>query len=90
MSVKKHARTKSILRAIGNENRLLLIRCLSKPQSVTELLKRCSLSQSALSQHLKILKDCGVATCEKRGKLQIYFVKEKRLLEIVKKIVEIK
>jgi DNA-binding transcriptional ArsR family regulator len=79
MTVKKKI---NIIKAIGNENRARLILCLTKPQSVTELLGRCSLSQSALSQHLKILKDCKVATCEKVGKQQIYVVEDKQILKL--------
>lgn len=72
----------NIIKAIGNENRVRLILCLAKPQSVTELLSNCHLSQSALSQHLKILKDCRVATCEKLGKQQIYVVGNKQIIKL--------
>lgn len=73
----------NIIKAISNENRARLILCLAKPQSVSELLSRCNLSQSALSQHLKILKDCRVATCKKVGKQQIYVVDNKRVQNLV-------
>lgn len=45
-----------VCRALSNNQRVNLIVCLSKPKSVTEMLETCPLSQSALSQHLRILK----------------------------------
>jgi DNA-binding transcriptional ArsR family regulator len=87
MTAKK---TTNIIRAIANENRVRLILCLAQPQSVTQLLARCNLSQSALSQHLKILKDCKVASCKKKGKQQIYLVGNKQILKLAKLILGIK
>lgn len=80
---------KDILRALSNKVRLRLIVCLKTPQNVTELLEKCSLSQSALSQHLKILKDCEVATCKKEGKQQIYVVTDEKIINITKQLLKI-
>ena len=66
---------KDIYRAFANKNRVKLIVCLSKTKNVSDLLNICNISQSALSQHLKILKDEGVAFCTREGKNQIYSVK---------------
>jgi DNA-binding transcriptional ArsR family regulator len=63
---------------------------LSTEKSVTELLSRCDLSQSALSQHLKILKDAGIVTCARDGKKQIYSIKNKKVLQIAKLLLEYK
>jgi ArsR family transcriptional regulator len=90
MKKTKFIKTSNLLRAIGNENRLKLIYCLSKPHSVTEMLSKCHLSQSALSQHLKILKECGIVDCNREGKLQIYKVENMKIIELAKKILEIK
>ncbi len=80
----------NIIKAISNENRVKLIFCLSKPQSVTDLLNKCDLSQSALSQHLKILKNTGVAVCKKEGKQQIYSVNNPKILSLVNLLLTIK
>lgn len=76
-------------RAFSNENRVRLLICLAKEKSVTELLSKCELSQSALSQHLKILKDCGVVICKREGKQQIYSIKNKKALEIAKELIKL-
>ncbi len=76
-------------RAFSNENRVRLLICLEKEKNVTELLSRCELSQSALSQHLKILKDCGVVICKRYGKQQIYSIKNKKVLEVAKELIKL-
>jgi ArsR family transcriptional regulator len=81
---------KDIYKAFANENRVKLIVCLSKVQNVTELLSHCELSQSALSQHLKILKDAGIVTCTRDGKQQIYAIKNKKAVEIAKLLLSCK
>jgi DNA-binding transcriptional ArsR family regulator len=46
-----------LMRAVGNENRLMVLCALvDGEQTVTELLERVDLSQSALSQHLAVLR----------------------------------
>lgn len=83
------SKTKDIYRAFANRNRAKLILCLSKGRCVSELLVFCDLSQSALSQHLKILRDEGVASCERAGQKQIYIVRNKKILKIAKLLLEI-
>jgi len=82
-------KVKYIYRAFSNKNRVKLIVCLSKAKNVTELLSLCDLSQSALSQHLKVLKDEGVAVCERDGKNQMYSIKDKKALEVAKLLLEL-
>jgi DNA-binding transcriptional ArsR family regulator len=49
-----------MLKALGNEQRLLILcNLLERPLSVGELNQRLSLSQSALSQHLALLREAG-------------------------------
>ena len=67
-----YMRKGAICKAFGNEERLHIIACLRKPRCGKDLLARCSLSQSALSQHLKILREAGVVTARRSGKRIIY------------------
>ncbi len=71
-----------LCKAFSNEYRVRLIQCLEKPKNVSALLQTCDLSQSALSQHLKILRDSGVVTCHKKGKEVIYQTANKRYTKI--------
>ncbi len=68
---------------LSNKKRLLLLRCLEKPHSVNDLLQKCDLSQSALSQHLAKLKEGGLVVCRRDGNSQIYTVANKKILAVV-------
>ncbi|MCF7865339.1 MAG: metalloregulator ArsR/SmtB family transcription factor [Candidatus Pacebacteria bacterium] len=71
-----------IYKAFANEQRLKLLKCLSESQNVTELQKHCPFSQSALSQHLKVLRDSGLVQTNKQGKQIVYSVTNKEVIKI--------
>lgn len=78
-----------IYKAFSNENRVRLIVCLSKAKNVTDLLSLCTLSQSALSQHLKVLKDAGIVMCKREGKNQVYRVVDKKMTRIAELLLKL-
>lgn len=63
-AIKPHAyKAAALLKALANEQRLMVLcNLLEGPLSVGELNERVSLSQSALSQHLGVLRDANVVT----------------------------
>ncbi len=71
-----------LYKAIGNRERVQLIICLKEEKTVTDLLLKCHLSQSALSQHLKILKEASLIDCRRDGKYQYYKVSTKKILNL--------
>ncbi|EWG99173.1 ArsR/SmtB family transcription factor [Halomonas sp. BC04] len=63
----------ALLKALANDNRLRILCLLDDSElSVTELNQRLSLSQSALSQHLAILRREGLVTT-RRASQTIYY-----------------
>jgi DNA-binding transcriptional ArsR family regulator len=51
----------ALMKTLGNEQRLLVLcNLLEQPMTVGELNERVSLSQSALSQHLALLREAGL------------------------------
>jgi DNA-binding transcriptional ArsR family regulator len=55
------AEAAQLMKALGNEQRLLVLcNLLERPMSVSELNARMDLSQSALSQHLALLREAGL------------------------------
>lgn len=55
------AEAAQLLKALGNDQRLLILcNLLERPMSVGELNQRVELSQSALSQHLALLRETGL------------------------------
>lgn len=83
----KQTNIRNVYKVFSNEERVRLIICLSKSKNVTELLSLCHLSQSALSQHLKILRDEGVVSCIRDGKNKVYSVESKKVLHLAKQLV---
>ncbi len=80
----------NLYKAFSSEHRLKLLRCLSKPKNVTELLDNCSFTQSALSQHLKVLRDAGVVTTSRQGKEMVYSVANKKVTQITDLLLDFK
>ncbi len=80
----------NIYKAFANEQRLKLLRCLSKPQNVTDLLDHCSLTQSALSQHLKVLREAKVVKTQREGKEVVYSVDNKNVTRITNLLLDFK
>jgi DNA-binding transcriptional ArsR family regulator len=62
-----------LLKALGNEQRLLILcSLLEGPLSVGELNERVDLSQSALSQHLALLREAGLVASRRESQSIIY------------------
>lgn len=63
----------TLLRVMGNEQRLLVLcQLLAGESSVGDLLTRIKLSQSALSQHLAVLREAGLVETRRAGQAVIY------------------
>ena len=67
------AEAAQLLKALGNEQRLLILCNLrDRPLSVGELNERVELSQSALSQHLAILRESGLVETRREAQSIFY------------------
>ena len=79
-----------MLKVLANENRLLIV-CylLEKPMTVSELnINISTLTQSALSQHLAILKAHKILESNKCGLSITYSIKDERVRDIMKVLKE--
>jgi len=62
-----------LLKALGNEQRLhILCNLLERPLAVGELNDRLDLSQSALSQHLALLREAGLVETRREAQSIFY------------------
>jgi len=67
----------ALLKALANEHRLLVLCALvDGAKSVGELNDRVELSQSALSQHLAVLRAAGIVTTRREGQTIWYALAE--------------
>lgn len=73
----------TLYKALGDPNRLNILQMLSgQEMSVCEVMHGLSLSQPAVSHHLKILRQAGLVESKKLGKLVLYTLKPCGLKEI--------
>jgi ArsR family transcriptional regulator len=72
-----------ILKAVADDTRLKIIKLLLLHNyCVGALAKQLDISEAAVSQHIKILKEANLLTGEKRGYFTHYTVNKERLSEI--------
>jgi ArsR family transcriptional regulator len=68
-----HSTIATVFRALGDDTRLQILVLLGKREfCVCELVELFGLSQSAISEHLRRLKDAGLAVDERRGMWVFY------------------
>jgi ArsR family transcriptional regulator, virulence genes transcriptional regulator len=67
------AKAAALLKALANEQRLIILcNLVPGPRSVGELNERVPLSQSALSQHLSVLRESGVVATTRKSQSVVY------------------
>lgn len=83
--MESHAEDASrLLRSLGNANRLMVLCALcSGEKSVGELNALVPLSQSALSQHLAVLREEALVTTRREGQTVYYSVPDSPALKIL-------
>ena len=79
-----------LLKVLSNENRLMIVcRLIESPMTVTELHKKIdNLTQSALSQHLSILKAHRILDSNKCGLSITYSIRDDRIKNVIKVLKE--
>lgn len=75
-----------LLKMLANENRLMIL-CLliQEPMTVGHLLEKIpNITQSAISQHLGLLKAYGILKSTKLGQSVTYSIEDRRVEEVIK------
>jgi DNA-binding transcriptional ArsR family regulator len=77
------ANAKSLLTVLAEPTRLVLVDALrAGPLSVGELARRVPVTRSAVSQHLKVLKDAGIVDDRAQGTTRLYHLQAETLGEV--------
>ncbi|MCS5558226.1 MAG: metalloregulator ArsR/SmtB family transcription factor [Oceanospirillaceae bacterium] len=80
----------TMLKAIANESRLLILCNLEGTElSVTELNDHLDLSQSALSQHLAVLRKDGLVKTRRESQTIYYSLSDVRASKVIKTLHEL-
>ncbi|HWG70684.1 MAG TPA: metalloregulator ArsR/SmtB family transcription factor [Steroidobacteraceae bacterium] len=79
------AEAAALLKALANDQRLLILcALLDGPLSVGQINERVPLSQSALSQHLGVLRDAALVTTTRHSQTIYYALTQGPALEIMR------
>jgi len=72
-------------KGIGSVPRYRILETLfSGPKTVGEIADKAKLSQPLVSQHLRVLKESGLATDERRGQEVLYTVNAENIIHLLK------
>ena len=74
--------TVTFAKALADETRQkIMALCCCQQKSVSELVEATGVAQPTVSHHLKILKDAGLVSAERRGKEVFYTLNQTRLAD---------
>jgi DNA-binding transcriptional ArsR family regulator len=63
----------AVLRALAEPHRRAIVRMVrDEPKSVNEIAEHFDITQQAVSQHLKVLRDSGLVRVERDGQRRLY------------------
>lgn len=73
-----------VFTALGDETRLYLVSrlCQEGPLSITRLAEGTALSRQAVTKHLRVLADAGLARSGRRGREQQWQIEARRLADV--------
>ncbi len=81
---------KNIFQTLSDSNRLRIIHSIGdKETSVGEIVQTTSLSQPLVSHHLRVLKENGVLSTNRKGPFIYYFIKNVKILYAINMFIEI-
>ena len=84
------ARAASLMRLLGNERRLMVLCQLADGElTVSALQARVGLSQSALSQHLALLREQGVVATRRESQSIYYRIADPAALRVIQTLAEL-
>jgi len=73
-----------LFKVLGDVNRLRILQAIGdKERSVSEVMERTGLAQTLVSFHLRVLREAGVLTTERRGPFVYYRLVDPSLLNLL-------
>lgn len=83
-------RAATLLRLLGNEKRLMLLCQLADVEmSVRDIQSRVGLSQSALSQHLALLREEGIVATRRESQTIYYRIVDHAAMRVIETLAEL-
>lgn len=90
-SASRLASAAPLFTALGDETRLHLVGrlCREGPLSISMLTDGTSLTRQAVTKHLRVLSDAGIACASRRGREQRWAIEAKRLADVQRLLAQI-
>ena len=83
-------RAANLLRLLGNERRLMVLCQLADGElSVSDIQSRVGLSQSALSQHLALLREEGIVSTRRESQTIYYRIVDHGAMRVIETLAEL-
>jgi DNA-binding transcriptional ArsR family regulator len=71
-----------ICAGLADPNRIMILYTLAQsPRNVTEICNELEMPQPLISRHLKVLRERGMVTTERRGTVIVYTLADQRLIQ---------
>jgi len=82
MDTADYKKMSSFLKALGNPTRLkILMEIMKSEKCVSDMENIVRISQATISQHLAVLKECGIVECRKDGNMRCYSLRQPALVK---------
>ncbi|WP_202957579.1 ArsR/SmtB family transcription factor [Solirubrobacter deserti] len=82
--------SEAALQAIAEPRRREILRLVrDRPHSVNEIAERFDISQQAVSQHLKVLREAGLVTVQPSGQRRLYAIRTEGLESVRELLAEL-
>jgi DNA-binding transcriptional ArsR family regulator len=80
-----------VFAALADETRLTLVSrlCAEGPQSIARLTEGTALSRQAVTKHLQVLADAGLAASSRAGREQRWAIEARRIAEVRRLLAQI-
>ncbi len=79
-----------VFTALGDEHRQRILLTFDRGErlNVGQIAEVCTLSRSAVSHHLKILREAGALASEKSGKEVYYWIEKEQLQDVLRNVLD--
>lgn len=89
MDTADYKKMSAFFKALGNPTRLkILMEIMKREKCVGDVEKIVRISQATISQHLAVLKECGIVECRKDGNMRCYSLRQPALVKNILNLFE--
>jgi len=89
MDARDYKKMSAFFKVLGNPTRLkILMEIMESEKCVGDVENVVKVSQASISQHLAVLKECGIVECRKDGNMRCYSLRQPALIKNILKLLE--